>query len=234
MSKFCVNCGAKLGDNSKFCTSCGTACTNTVAGSSDDVQAAPINNLTSLLKKYKIVFLILLLLAAAVIAVTLIISNSGYKATVRGVVNALEDEDGEKLLKYMATNDMIEFYGEDEITENMTDYCQGLSDELEDMVGGHLKWKYSIKDVDTMSGKDLEELQESIEDYPTKYFESNPFEITKGYEVKLDLTITGDDDDWKTNSVFVLLKINGKWLIYKWYRTSLYDGNDTILINRYL
>ena len=112
----------------------------------------------------------------------------------------------------------------------MNDGLQGFT---EDLVGSNPKWKYSIKDANTLSGIDLDELQDRFENR-SKYFESNPCKITKGYEVKLNLTISGDEYDWKSNSVFVLLKIDGEWLIYKWYYTTLGDKRDTIFYNEYL
>lgn len=231
MSKFCVNCGAKLGNNSKFCTSCGTACTNTVAGSSDDVQAAPINNLTSLLKKYKIVFLILLLLAAALTTTTIIMSDSSYKEVVDGIITAFEDEDGEKLLKYMATDEMIEFFDEDgmdEMIDELNYECQSLTEELEeDLVGADPKWDCSIKSSKKMSKKEISELQEKVSDRWA--YDGIDTDITSGYRVKLDLTISGDDDDWDTNSVFYIIKVDEKWIFSHW--EFKYEDREGRLIN---
>ena len=99
MAKFCGNCGTQLDDNAKICGNCGTPLTSakttnaSIPGVGDDPEKK------EKAKKKMTMFLgIAAVIIVVIIALSAIISSSGYKGTVRKIMNAYKDYDVDKIV----------------------------------------------------------------------------------------------------------------------------------------
>jgi len=121
---------------------------------------------------------------------------------------------------------------QDAIKDNVLDK---ISDTFENTYGSDWELTYKIKDSEKMSESDTEDLYDIWEDdilemYHYNYinldldrdetdeFESflqelEDFTVEEAYTVDTKITISGDDDSYKTNSEFIVAKIGDDWVI---------------------
>ena len=79
---------------------------------------------------------------------------------------------------------------------------------LEDEYGDDIKVSYKIKDKEKIDKDDLEDLEDDIKDtYDEKV------KVSKGYELKIEMKIKGDDDKEKDTTKIKVYKIDGDWCL---------------------
>ncbi len=158
-----------------------------------------------------IVLIVIIILLASLL-------GGGYEKPIKSYIKAVKDTDGDALMEslppymidmleenfedyYDDEYDTVEEYFEDELLKDTLD-------ELEDEYGDHIKISYKIKDKEKLSKKKLKNAEDDIEAY---YDES--VDISKGYELKVEIRIKGSDDDDEDTTRLNVYKIDGKWCI---------------------
>ena len=127
----------------------------------------------------------------------------------RSFINAIIDEDYDKVLSYFPDYMAEEQYGDDgeEIFED-------LKDNFEYYCGDDIKInKYSVNLTKTRKGEDAEETNEYYEDIYDEYENADKFYYYDG-----NFTLWGDEDSIDYTFEAIVCKIDGKYYIFsiKW------------------
>lgn len=225
MSKFCGNCGSSMEDNARVCGNCGTPC---VSDGANGVAVNPsISGVTTMSDEQKKKITTIAVIAGAgvavvivlIIAINIISSFTGYKGTLNKYFNAVEDYDVEQLMEI--TSDALyssDYYDEDETQdykeERLDYFAENSLDTIENKVGDNVKLSYEIKDTSVYSERKFDNFIEDLE----VYSDYDTSDITKVMEVSL--TVKAKGSDGKKNyypSDYILVKENGKWLVFSGY-----------------
>ena len=245
MSKFCTKCGASIEDNSSFCTSCGAkfdaapAASTASADSNDSIldkfkANANVETIKGLqsnpnFKKYVGIGVVAI---AVIIIICILVSvlSGGYMKPIENYFEGIEKKDAETFM---------EAYHEYQLKYEKKNYCDGSADELEDgyksavktfynslkeEYGSDLKISVSVEDKEKIDKDDLKDYEEFLQEN----WDKKSLEVTKGYEVEVEVTIKGDDDKDSDTSDFVVLKIDGDWCICEFSLDYVQDALDDV------
>lgn len=201
MSKFCMQCGKEIEDDANVCVYCGSA-QNTTGAAGDG--AAKKKSFIPLIAAVVVVLLV-------VIVIFNLLFSGGYKQPVDNMIKAIETGKGKYLYKTMH-DFLIEYRYDDEkkseIIDDLDDSLEYVVEMLEDEYGDDIKVSYKIKDKEKIDKDDLEDLEDSIKDtYDEKV------KVSKGYELKIEMKIKGDDDKEKDTTKIKVYKIDGNWCL---------------------
>ncbi len=236
--KFCGNCGTQLPDEALVCSNCGVKLdapateTAPAAAGAGVAVAGVVDKAKSFVGKLDMKRLLPVLIGGvAVILVVVLLA-----VLLGGSGGAMTKPIGYELEKYMGefknlrktkpdavweeiedVKDVEDIDFEDKAEEYEETY-EYYIDELEDEYGKGYKIKYKVTDKDELSEKKLSEwadrLCETYDDIKRK-------DVTAAYELEVDVTVKGPDDN-KTESFDVtVVKISGKW--YYMGGINIYD-----------
>lgn len=235
MSKFCQNCGAEMEEDAVFCTNCGTKEQQIETPSEEvSVETNAVNQFVdSAVEKVKANPKLLAFGGAAVVAVLAIVIilttlfGGGYKKAIdnfvdvsfKGKVNKIEKLAPKEYWEYLEEEEDFDI---DEAIEEYEDEFDDNIDELEDEYGKNIKVKYKITDKDKLSDKKIDKIAEALKD---KY-DIKKKSVKAGYEVDVELTIKGSEDDDENDATLTVIKIGGSW-----YIVSYYEYGDETYVN---
>lgn len=234
MSKFCTSCGASLDDNATFCTACGAKLAAPVAAAQAPAQEATANaegtpidalkdktvNAFNSFKNNPNRNTILGIAAIAVLVIILIVVvvnlfTGGYKGALKDYFGSIEDKDGKAYIHSILPEDMID-EAIDEIKDNdgkkddfYNLYKAGVKstyNNLKEDFGSGIEIDFDVTDKEKIDKDDLEDLEDK------SYYED--LKISKGYELELEVTVEGKDDDDTFDAEAVVIKVDGDWVIY--------------------
>ena len=207
MAKFCGNCGTQLDDNAKICGNCGTPLTSakttnaSIPGVGDDPEKK------EKAKKKMTMFLgIAAVLSVVIIALSAIISSSGYKGTVRKIMNAYKDYDVDKIVSM--SSGLYDSAGKLLSADNY--FGDIISDDLESFesqVGPKYKLSYEITDSYEMPKYKYESLMDTL----SYYSDFDADSISKVMVVKVNVTAKKNKDSMTKKLELQLTKENGSW-----------------------
>ena len=159
-----------------------------------------------------------LLALVMVLSLTACGANGSHKSVVKTLFASIEKGDAEKMLSLFpeeVLEAMEENLGdEDEVLEYFEDAMDSLMDEFEDMYGDDIKITYEIEDEDELDEDDIDE----IIDFYEEYLDAD-LDIEAAYELEVEATIEGEDDDDTDEMTIFVIKIDGKWYL-DLYNTS--------------
>lgn len=98
----------------------------------------------------------------------------------------------------------------DEREEQFEDNWDDRLDDLEDEYGRNVKVTYKIVDKDEMDKDDLDDIRDSYKDT----YDIAKRDITAGYELDVEVTIKGREDEDTEDATFYVFKLGGKWYVY--------------------
>ncbi len=221
MSKKCTACGFELKDDDVFCTSCGAKQDAAPAGA-PNVAADPINSYVEKAKKNPLLLIIpaaaILLFVIILIAIIVAVFAGGaYKKPLNtyedvffsGKADRIEKLAPEEYWDYIeekydiTVKDVIKYYEDEE-------YFEKTLDALEEDCGKNIKVKYKVEEKDELTDKELDSIKEALKakyDIPRK-------NVTKAYELDVEWTVKGKDDEKDDEQKMTVVKIDGKWYIY--------------------
>lgn len=234
MAKFCTKCGASCDDSTAFCTSCGAKFDSAAqpqaaptAGSEDKTildkfkENANVESIKGLQKNpnfNKIVGISAVAVLALIILIILLSTlGAGYKKPIGNWLKAIEDKDPKtavktipefqydylkKQIKDSDKYDDVEDYFKESLEESL--------DGLEEDYGKKIKLSYKIIDKEKLDDDDLKDIKK---DYKERYDEKG-VDVSKGYEVDVEVKIKGKDDKDEEDVTFTVVKVNGDWVIY--------------------
>lgn len=155
-----------------------------------------------------------LLVLVMMLSLTACGANGSYKSVVKTMTKAMEKCDAEKMIKIFP-DELMEILCEEEYDDDYDDMVDDLEDSLkdsmdwwEDQYGRDIKLSYEIDDADELDEDELEELMDMYDDYMDV-----DLDIKKGYEVEVEMTIEGKDDDDSEDMVLTIIKVGSKWYI---------------------
>lgn len=229
MAKFCGNCGAASADNAAVCGNCGAPFTadNAAAAAAPKNDASGANDSKqALIKKIGMIAIpVVAIIVVLAIIFGAIVPNVGYKGTINKFLNAIEDEDVEKYMEYVAS---YKFDNNNDADDAVEDDLKDWLEDLEYEYGENIKISIKVVDSDKLTEDRLEDIQDRYDDSE----DCDDMEITKGYDVLVDLTVKGKDMDRESEKMnFIVIKEDGKWKIWSGtfvndYSVSAYDDYD--------
>ena len=204
MSKLCSSCGASVNDDTSFCPSCGAILTSTASSpvatepSYYPEEPTATNNKSTLIG-------IGVIAVALILVIVLIFSltggRSGYKKPLNNYFKGLAKGDWKTFSSALPK----------EMSEELGDYgdqmMEALSESLEQQFGDNIKITYKIKEKKKLDKDAIKELVNELEEDDIK------FDISQAYQLKLEVTIKGDDDDKTDNIKLAVGKVDGKWCL---------------------
>ena len=212
MSKFCTNSGSVMEDNAVFCTNCGAQEAPVFQGAPvGEAYAAPVENVVNDNKK-KMITLIAAGAALVVAIVLLIVSFSGgYKDSVKnleavmnGKANKIESLAPKAYWDYLEDEEDVDLK---DLKEDFEDNYEDLKDELEDKYGKNAKIKMKVTDHKKLKSKKLSAIAESIEET----YDIDENKVKAAYELEVEMTVKGKEDEDNEEMELVAVKISGKW-----------------------
>ena len=204
MSKFCGNCGFKLGDDARVCGNCGNTLGN--------VKQSPDNSKEKIVKIGIAALVVVLVIALGVNFIT----RRSYKKTIETYVSAFgETTDAEDLIDLFPEAIIEEELKEagmskselfKELQEELDDEMSYLEEECDDW---NVSWEI-IKEKDA-SKSEIKYLSEDCKD---KY----DFKVDDKKDVTIELTLEAEKDgEEKSNEDEIeisLIKIGNKWYLW--------------------
>lgn len=230
MSKFCGNCGTELQDDAVVCSNCGCnlapEAQPVAQPDANGTITAKASNLFDTLKAKLDEFLAkckadtkfrnisIAIGAGAVVAIVLIVVllcalfgnsyksaiNNYFDATFSGDFDAYRASYPDKIWKKMSDDatDKKEFRSD----------FKDFKEELEEEFGKDVSFDYKITEVEEYDEDDLDDVRTALKLYgiPKKT-------VTEAYEVEIELTIEGDDDEDTDDTSLTVVKIDGDWYV---------------------
>lgn len=78
---------------------------------------------------------------------------------------------------------------------------------FESLYGENIKVSYKEIEKDEIDEDDLKDVEDDLKDE----YDDDDIEVKKGYKVKVEATIKGDDDEKTATNTLKVYQINGKW-----------------------
>lgn len=163
--------------------------------------------------------------AAAVVVLVLLLSlvfGSGgmtkpidtmIDVTFKGKVSKIKD---------LAPDDYWEWY-EDEYDMDIDDIIDDAEDEFDDVIdyyedeyGDNIRVSYKVEKKKKLSDKKLKGIAEALADR----YDLDEDDFTEAYELDVEMTIKGSDDDDTDDSEMTVIKYKGKWYLITWYKSG--------------
>lgn len=242
MSKFCQNCGKALDDAVRFCDGCGapqeaTAAPATPAAPKQGFDfKATFDKVVTEVKTFakgfvnrckadkKFLYTVIGIAAGVLVAIvllSLLIGGGGYKGAIDNYI-AASFKGKSSAVKKMAPAEYWEYYEEkngedfDEYLENYEDNIEDTIDYLKDEYGDNFKVTYKVTKEKKLSGKKLEGIAEALAD---KY-DIDEDKVSAGYELDVEMTIKGSEDDDENEVELTVIKYKGKWYLISWSKSG--------------
>lgn len=213
MSKFCGNCGAQMDDSARVCGNCGTpfemptVSNARIPGVTYVDPEVKARKTAKIKKTLRITVIIAVLVAVAILAVNIVSAFTGYKGTVRKIMNAFKEYDLNTIVSlsssyYDARED------ESDVYDNFGDIISNALDSFEERVGHKYKFSYEITYSYKMSEHKFQDLintlsyydefaAENISEAMVVQVDAIAKEGNTRYIRKLKLTLTKEEGTWK-------------------------------------
>lgn len=210
MSKYCNNCGAEMEDDVVFCPNCGAQ--DQPAYNETPMDAAPEEGKANPLSNMK-TLIIGAVAAVAVIILAIVIFGSSPNKAVKNYQAYLNGNAGK--MGSMAPSDYWKYVKEEgEVTKatakkEYKDMYKDMKEELEDTYGKNVKYTIKVTDKDKMSNKDLKAIGDALEEE----YEIDDKKVKAGWEMEVEMTIKGKDDDDEIETTLNVVKIGGQWYV---------------------
>lgn len=223
MSKFCNNCGSEMEDDVVFCPNCGAqdapAYQEAPAAYNEEQtygetyeEAAPEQEAPA--KNNNLIKLIIAGGAAVVVIIlAILIFGSSPQKAINNYQAALNGNAGKFVA--MAPN-AYWTYAKDEgkvakadVKKEYKDQYEDMKEDLEDTFGKNAKIKIKVTDKKKMSKKDLK----AVGDYLEEAYEIDDKKVKAGWEMEVEITYKGKDDDMEFEDELRVVKIGGQWYV---------------------
>lgn len=241
MSKICSNCGSEMPETSAFCTQCGAS--NATEAAPETKAAAPaaeilekgkaaaadlanrvksidVNEVAKKAKANPKKLIVPAVAAVAVIVLLIVLLGGGaaYTKAIDTMIDVVFEGKIDKF-KDLAPAAYWEYVEDeydldmDDITETLEEGLEYVMENLEDQYGEKIKVSYEVKKEKELSEKKLEKIAEALEDT----YDIDAKSVTAVYELKVEMAISGEDDDDEDDAEMTVAKIGGKWYLISYY-----------------
>ena len=236
MSKFCTNCGAQLEDDVVFCTNCGAKNEEQEAPAEQieqqevvTAEEAPAkkNFIEKALEWVKANTLKTMIIAGAAIVVLVLAiillggkpyqsAVNNYQAVLNGKASKVEKMAPKEYWEYM--EDEYEDFDMDDIVENFEESYETSLEYWEEEYGDNVRIKIKVVDEKKLKDKKVKDLADTLnEKYGIK-----KKSVKQAYELELEMTIKGSDDEDESERELYAVKIGSKWYLVSQGGSFLY------------
>ncbi len=212
---FCTKCGAENDDNARFCVECGAKLGNSGKGirpPSYDSEADVSKKMWNVGKYKKIIPIIILVILAVLLVSKLILPGQTEKKVIKNIMSAEMTGDVDKIMDIVPEDlwDAAEKEGlsRKEIKEELQDVLSEARDSLDSILGENWKYSYKIKNIEKVPKEDLEDIRETYKDAVGK--EVN---ISEAKKVQVELTVKTKDTEKSETMTIYIIKIKNKWYL---------------------
>lgn len=229
MAKFCTKCGTQLNDNARFCKSCGEKFDMPQAQEIPQTTA-PVEQTTVIAGETKAVkskskFVVMGIVGVLVVATAVILCmvfSKPYVKPINKLCKAIENKDEKLMMECFCEAEQIYFADgksdkasiEKEFKSSVNFVYNVLSKDDGMIVsyglGDNIKINYEVIGDAKELDKDTIEL---IEEYLRLRFNDDKLDISKGYTMEIEFTVSGDKKDKDLSYELYVLKIDGKWCL---------------------
>lgn len=126
-----------------------------------------------------------------------------YEEPIKNKVEGIAEANSSKFLSSYPSF-IAEHIGQ-VITE---DYLKSQLEEYKDKYGDNIKISYNVTNQEEISGNKLKDVQQKMKN--TYDVDVN---ITKGYELSVEIKVKGDNSKKTDNNKYEVYEINGKWYL---------------------
>lgn len=200
MPNFCTKCGSPLDIDSVFCPKCG----------------AKIRITTNLPDtKRKNIILKTGFLLAGILIVILIFSSifgGGYESVPDDLFEGIEDAEPHKIIRVMPDCEIEQLeksLREYDIYTSAEDYITITLKTMALEYGDDISISYDIIDRKELSESKLKDIENQLK----IMYNAKDTEASKGYSLKLDVEIEGDNKTNNKNITIDVAKVDGKWCL---------------------
>ncbi|WP_164489192.1 zinc ribbon domain-containing protein [Ruminococcus sp. Marseille-P6503] len=227
---FCTSCGAAQQEQPKQAektASAGETVKNTFNGIKDKVNVDAVKDSLSMenIKNLKTnpnknTLIALACIAVVAILVIILVLNlifgGKYKKPIANMLDGMEKADAAVFMKsvpkcqldYLEETYVEDYEQYDSVEEYFEESLDTMMEYMEEEYGNDVKLSYSVEKKTKLSDSKLKSIRKDLEDrYDTDV------EVTKGYKVKTEISIKGDDDDDDDTVTFTVAKVDGDWVI---------------------
>lgn len=225
---FCPKCGKPFEENAVNCAYCGARNPQAPAPKVNEI----VNKAKSINKKN--ISILASVLALIVIAIVLVVSIFGnkhgkvidkyFKLTYGGEQKLIEELAPEQFWEKLEKKTGAKYKDIEEVLEAVFD---SENEDYEEDYGKNIKVKFDIVEKEKYDEDDLED----VKDFLKERFGIPRKSISAAYDVEIEYTIEGDDDEKNDEATFELVKIDGKWYIPSLFDT--YNSFASILLSNY-
>lgn len=197
----------------------------------EKVKSVKVDDLVAKAKAEPVKYLVPALAAVAVVLVVLIVLLAGKPYT--GALNTMMDVVGkgkvEKIEKMAPAEywdyfeDMYDTDVEDMIDE-MSDAWEEAIEDMEDEYGDNIKVKYKVVKEKKLSDRKLSKLADALDDQ----YDIDGDTVKAAYDLEVEMTIKGSEDDDTNETDLSVVKIGGKWYLISYYTSG--DGYRVIFL----
>lgn len=227
---FCTSCGAAQQEQPKQAEktgSAGDAVKNTFNDIKDKVNVDAVKDSLSMenikgLKTNPNKNTLIALGCIAVVAILVIILiftlifGGKYKKPISNMLDGIEKTDAATYMKSVpkCQLDYIEetYIDDYEQYDSLEEYYEEMLDSsleyLEEEYGNDVKLSYNVEKKTKLSDSKLKDIRDELEDN----YDAD-VKVTKGYKVKVEMTIKGDDDDDEDTTTLTVAKVDGDWVL---------------------
>lgn len=208
---FCVNCGARIADDSKFCPECGAILNG---GQVINNSMPGIKNTKNKNKKVGVIAVAVVAIAVIALIIGLFGGGRGYKSTVNKFLDAEFSANAAAIVRLLP-DEVIDYileeegYDDDELKLFIEDMDEEIEDELdylEKYLGEDFSVSWEILSVDAVTGRDMKNLKDDYED-------NFDIEISAAKIVEVELTIEVEDIETSNTMEIGVIKVGRSWYL---------------------
>jgi len=104
----------------------------------------------------------------------------------------------------------------DDVIDEAEEEFDDMIDSLEDEYGDNIRVSYKVEKKKKLSDKKLEGIAEALADA----YDLDEGDFTEAYELDLEMTIKGSEDDDSDDNEMTVIKYKGKWYAISWYKSG--------------
>lgn len=125
-------------------------------------------------------------------------------------------------IEFLAPKEYWDYYEEQndkslaDLKEQFEDNWDDMQDMMEDEYGKNIKVSYKVVDEDKISDRKMKKIADALED--TYDIDANS--VKEGYNIDVEMTIKGSEDDDETETTFNVIKIGGRWYLISYYESG--------------
>ncbi len=228
---FCTSCGATLGQQAQQAAPAqGSVMSNVSQGISQGVQG--VQNFAADIprdfngfkqgvqqKNKKVIGVLIAAVVLVILIIVLLVSligGGGYKSPLDNLTKGFNKNDAKLITKAMMPGSVLSAYEDEEDPDwdDADDAIEASKSLIEAKYGDDVEISYEIKDKNEISESKLKKKYKSL---AKRYADAadgktSDFYPTEGYELEVELTIKGDDDEDSNDTTVVVGKVDGDWI----------------------